>query len=98
MHPMRGVATVDTTLTAINPAEAPVPAETPFSVKPPQPRNRLGNWYKNYIVSWIGLPWQRRLARAALYVPYIRRFESEYEKLNDDELRNLGLRLRGRGR
>ena len=85
-------------MTALTPAEAPAPAENPIYVKPPQPRNRLGNWYKNYVVSWIGLPWQRRLARASLYVPYIRRYEAEYDKLNDDELRAIGLRMKGRGR
>ena len=87
------------TLTALTPLEtAPPPAAKPVYVKPPQPANRLGSWLKNHIVSWIGLPWQRRLARAALYVPTIRRWEAEFDKLNDDELRTLGLKLRGRGR
>src|SRR5205823_1816547 len=38
------------------------------------------------------------LARAALLVPQVRRWEAEYERLNDAELRTAGLRLRGRGR
>jgi preprotein translocase subunit SecA len=89
------------TLTAITPGppvDSPAPAAKPVYVKPPAPRNRLGSWAKNKIVSIIGLPWQRRLARAALYVPYVRRWEEKFDQLNDDELRTLGQKLRGRGR
>ncbi len=85
-------------MTAITTPETPPPAAQPVYVKPPAPPNRLGSWVKNYVVSWIGLPWQRRLAAAALYVPYIREWEEKFEKLNDDELRAAGIKLRGRGR
>jgi preprotein translocase subunit SecA len=88
-------------LTAVTPAapvDSPAPAAKPVYVKPPAPRNRLGPWVKNKVVSLVGLPWQRRLARAALYVPYIRRWEEKFDQLNDDELRTLGQKLRGRGR
>src|SRR5271156_139007 len=85
-------------MTAITVPETPTPLEQPVYVKPDAPKNRLGSWVKNYVVSWIGLPWQRRLAAAALYVPYIRQGEEKFDKLNDDELRTAGMKLRGRGR
>jgi preprotein translocase subunit SecA len=46
----------------------------------------------------FGLPWQRRLARAALQVPRIRYWEEQYDRLDDAELKATGLRLRGRAR
>jgi preprotein translocase subunit SecA len=46
----------------------------------------------------FGLPSQRRLARAALQVDRIRHWEKEYSRLNDAELRQRGLQLRGRAR
>jgi preprotein translocase subunit SecA len=101
---LRGVTTLDTLSAppadAVTPAPGvqPPPSARPVYVKPPQPRNRLGSWVKNKIISIVGLPWQRRLARAALFVPYIRRWEEKFDKLNDDELRTLGQKLRGRGR
>ena len=36
---------------------------------------RLGSDFKNQIVSWIGWPWKRRLASAALLIPKIRHYE-----------------------
>jgi len=78
-----------------------VPSEpTPKAVytPPPQPRNRLGPRWKNILMAWIGLPWQRRLARAALYVPYIRKWESKFDDFSDAELKSYSLRLRGRAR
>jgi preprotein translocase subunit SecA len=65
---------------------------------PPLPRNRLGPWWRNALVALAGPPWQRRLARAALYVPRIRAREAEYERMSDAELKTIGLRLRGRAR
>jgi preprotein translocase subunit SecA len=65
---------------------------------PPAPGNRLGPRWLNALKALVGLPWQRRLARAALYVPRIRRWEKKFEKLNADDLRLTGLRLRGRAR
>jgi len=46
----------------------------------------------------FGLPSQRRLARAALAIDRIRYWENEFTRLNDVELRQRGLQLRGRAR
>jgi len=63
-----------------------------------RPRNRLGSFVWNRAMALAGLPWQRRLARAALQVPRIRHWEAEYERLSDPDLKVTGLRLRGRAR
>jgi preprotein translocase subunit SecA len=68
------------------------------SMRAPAPRNRLGWRWLNYLRAWFGLPWQRRLARAALRVPPVRYWESQFDKLDDDELKRVGLRLKGRAR
>src|SRR5262249_34772698 len=52
----------------------------------------------NRVKALVGLPWQRRLGRAALVVPQARYWEAQFERLSDDELKATGLRLRGRGR
>jgi len=78
-----------------------VPSESiPEAVytKPPAPRNRLGSLWRNRLMALIGPPWQRRLARAALYVPRIRWWEKKYDDLSDAELKTTSLRLRGRAR
>jgi preprotein translocase subunit SecA len=62
------------------------------------PAGRLGPRWLNGLKALIGLPWQRRLARAALMVPRIRYWEKEYDRLSDPELKTAGLRLRGRAR
>jgi preprotein translocase subunit SecA len=49
-------------------------------------------------VAAAGLPWQRRLAWAALRLSRIRVWEKRCEALTDAELRQAGLRLRGRAR
>jgi preprotein translocase subunit SecA len=59
---------------------------------------RLGLWPTNLIRSRTGLPWQRRLARAALLVPSIRYWEKQYFKLTDEELQEISNRLRGKAR
>lgn len=59
---------------------------------------RLGSKFTNYFRSWFGTPWDRRLAKAALAIPAIRRWENEYENLSEDELRKVAARLRGRAR
>ncbi len=76
----------------------PETASPPAVQRPPAPRNRLGPHWLNHIKALIGLPWQRRLARAALLVPRIRHWERQFENLSDAELKTAGLRLRGRGR
>ncbi|HZY90822.1 MAG TPA: helicase-related protein [Gemmataceae bacterium] len=77
------------------PAETP-PQTTP--ARPPAPRNRLGPRWLNHVKALVGLPWQRRLARAALVVPHVRHWERQFDGLSDAELKTAGLRLRGRGR
>jgi preprotein translocase subunit SecA len=77
------------------------PAQTasqPAIQRAPAPRNRLGPRWLNHVKALLGLPWQRRLARAALMVPRIRHWERQFDNLSDAELKTAGLRLRGRGR
>jgi preprotein translocase subunit SecA len=63
-----------------------------------RPRNRLGFGWFNHFKALVGLPWQRRLACGALMVPRIRRWEAEYDQLDDDGIKAVGQRLRGRAR
>jgi preprotein translocase subunit SecA len=65
---------------------------------PAAPRQRLGSRWRNALVALAGAPWQRRLARAALYVPRIRAWETKLDNLADAELKTVSLRLRGRAR
>jgi preprotein translocase subunit SecA len=60
--------------------------------------HRLGPRWRNHLLRWVGLPWQRRLARAALVVPAIRHWQRTHERLGDDDLTAAGRRLRGRAR
>ena len=62
------------------------------------PRFRLGFRGWNFVKALVGLPWQRRLARAALKVPRIRYWEKQCDRLSEAELKTFGLRLRGRAR
>ena len=59
---------------------------------------RLGFGWVNRLKALFGLPWERRLARAALAVPRIRAWERKFDSLSDAELKECGQRLRGRGR
>ena len=52
----------------------------------------------NALLSLVGLPWQRRLAWAALQIPKIRHWETVHDHLMPDELRAVGAKLRGRAR
>jgi preprotein translocase subunit SecA len=54
--------------------------------------------WRNRFLALFGLPSQRRLARAALWIDRIRHWESELDRLDDAELWAFGLRLRGRAR
>jgi len=65
---------------------------------PIAPRKRLGYRWRNALLALAGLPWQRRLARAALFIPRIRVWEEKHDNLSDAELRLASLRLRGRAR
>jgi preprotein translocase subunit SecA len=60
--------------------------------------DRFGPRWLNRLRAWFGLPWQRRLGRAALLIDHIRYWEREFSKLSDAELRTKGLQLRGRAR
>jgi len=62
------------------------------------PRGRLGLRGLNYLKALFGPPGKRRLAQAALKIDAIRHWEREFGRLNDAELYQLGLRLRGRAR
>jgi preprotein translocase subunit SecA len=59
---------------------------------------RLGLDPVNRIQAVFGSPWQRRLSRAALLVPSIRRWEREFGSLSDEEIKQTAARLRGRAR
>jgi len=70
-------------------------------IAPPPIENvpgRLGSYLWNRIQAMIGLPWQRRLAGAALLIPRIRDWEARFLHLTDEELRKQSLKLRGRAR
>ena len=70
-------------------------------IAPPPIENvpgRLGSYLWNRIQAMIGLPWQRRLARAALLIPRIRDWEARFLHLTDEEFRKQSLKLRGRAR
>jgi preprotein translocase subunit SecA len=85
----------------VNSAPESVAAEPAAHAEPaarPDVPGRLGPWLKNAAVALVGLPWQRRLAQAALMVPRIRGWERRYDKSSDAELKTAGLRLRGRAR
>src|SRR5438445_13457480 len=59
---------------------------------------RLGGWPANVAVAQIGLPWQRRLSRAALYIPRIRYHEQQFSVLSDEKLLDHSMQLRGKAR
>jgi preprotein translocase subunit SecA len=89
----------------VNPAAEPTaepaaePTATPEAPTPREmPAGRLGPWWKNALLALVGLPWQRRLAQAALMVPRIRAWERHYDKAGDADLKSAGQRLRGRAR
>ena len=59
-------------------------------------KGRCGPLWLCRIKAIIGLPAQRRLARAALYVDRIRYWEKEFSRLSKNDLRLKGMQLRGR--
>ena len=59
---------------------------------------RLGLWPSNVVLARTGLPWKRRLSKAALYIPRIRYWEEQYLKMNDAELLETSQKLRGKAR
>jgi len=59
---------------------------------------RLGTAPVNRVRAAAGLPWNRRLSRAALMVPSIRHWERHYLKHNDDDIKATSMALRGKAR
>ncbi len=82
--------------------ESPVPDQQKPQRDPCPPvrtySGRLGSMGANELLSRAGLPWQRRLARAALLIPKIRHYEQEFGHLSDQELKQKANYLRGRAR
>jgi preprotein translocase subunit SecA len=64
----------------------------PSSVKDFGPR------WLNECKALVGLPPQRRLARAVLQIPAIRSWEEKYNRQSDAELKQIAAKLRGRAR
>src|SRR5205085_5639306 len=54
------------------------------------PSNRVG--------AVAGLPWRRRLSKAALLIPSIRHWEKQFLNISDDQLREKSMELRGKAR
>ncbi|HEX4611439.1 MAG TPA: preprotein translocase subunit SecA [Urbifossiella sp.] len=59
---------------------------------------RLGTDPVNRVVAATGLPWRRRLSRAALFIPAIRHWERHYLQHADDDLKAVSMVLRGKAR
>jgi preprotein translocase subunit SecA len=78
--------------------ETAAKALEPEAKAPPPNVDRFGARWWNQLKAWFGLPSTRRLAYAALQVPRIRRWEEEFTKLSDAEVKLKGLHLRGRAR
>lgn len=74
------------------------PVHTPAAPKIANVPGRLGSLPYNLITSRFGLPWKRRLAKAALVIPSIRHYETKFLQLNDEDLRKEAMRLRGLAR
>jgi preprotein translocase subunit SecA len=61
-------------------------------------RSRLGSHWRNRMLALLGVPWQRRLARAALLVGRIRHWEAHFSRISDEDMRRTALQFRGRAR
>ena len=59
---------------------------------------RFGPRWLNQAKALVGLPPQRRLAYAALQIDRVRHWEKEFSRLSDAEVKQTGLKLRGRAR
>ncbi len=59
---------------------------------------RLGSWPRNVLLAQVGMPWQRRLAKAALVIPRIRYYEQLFRDYSDDKLLAKSMELRGKAR
>lgn len=74
---------------------APVEMKHPLITNVP---GRLGPLAWNRVMAVAGVPWKRRLSKAALLIPQIRYHESRFVILNDEDMRRTSLKLRGRAR
>ncbi|MFM8271089.1 MAG: preprotein translocase subunit SecA [Gemmata sp.] len=79
-------------------AEVPAPAHAEPARRVENTPGRLGAWPVNAVVSRVGPPWKRRLARAAFFVPKVRHFERQYADVPDAKLLDLSMALRGKAR
>ena len=59
---------------------------------------RLGTWPANVAVARVGLPWRRRLSKAALLLPKVRYYEKQFLAVSDDKLLDHSMQLRGKAR
>jgi preprotein translocase subunit SecA len=59
---------------------------------------RLGTWPANVAVARIGLPWRRRLSKAALLIPKVRYYEKQFLSFSDDKILDHSMQLRGKAR
>jgi preprotein translocase subunit SecA len=59
---------------------------------------RLGPWSLNAVRARVGLPWKRRLSKAALLVPRIRYWEDQFITLSDADILSKSMELRGKAR
>ena len=98
----------------INTTDTPLPVEGADGIRPVEhphgsphlapdaraimPPNRLGGRIKNKILSLIGGPWDRRLAKAALQIAHIRHWEREFDNLTDLEITQKCQQFKGRVR
>lgn len=78
------------------------PAPAPHAEPPPRmiesTPGRLGTWPANSVIARVGTPWNRRLSRAALFIPKIRYWEKEIGSLPDEKLLEKSMELRGKAR
>src|SRR5262249_9253362 len=93
IEPLRGEHALDTATAELSGTtpEINVPIVGPS-------RRRLGSRGKNRLLALVGLPWQRRLAQAALRVERIRYYENEYRQIADEEMKRLAQQFRARAR
>ena len=89
----------------LEPAEQPIPlapaAPDPHAHAKPKIANvpgRLSVAGGNGVMAAVGMPWTRRLSKAALLLPRIRHFEAQYLDLDDEALKQVAVRLKGRAR
>jgi preprotein translocase subunit SecA len=81
-------------LVELVPEQKLVPKRPPIENVP----GRLGSDATNRLRAVVERPWKLRLARAALLIPKVRLWEARFLPMADEEMRRVGLSLRGRAR